>query len=54
MLQGYYDTMVSQICNRQNIDFLVFSLNLGDLMAYKFLNFPGQQRLYYLKSKFHE
>ncbi len=39
MPQGHYDTMVSQICNRLNINFLVFSLSLGDLVAYKFFNF---------------
>ena len=40
MPQGYYDTMVSQICNRLNINFLVFSLSLGDLVAYKFKLLP--------------
>ncbi len=39
MPQGHYDTMVSQICNRLNINFLVFSLSLCDLVAYKFFNF---------------
>jgi hypothetical protein len=37
--QGHYVTMVSQICNRLNINFFVFSLSLGDLVAYKFFNF---------------
>ncbi len=39
MPQGHYVTMVSQICNRLNINFFVFSLSLGDLVAYKFFNF---------------
>ncbi len=43
MLQGHYNTMVSQICNRLNINFLVFSLSLSDLVAYNFLTFTGQQ-----------
>ncbi len=39
MPQGHYDTMVSQICNRLKINFLVFSLSPGDLVAYKFFDF---------------
>ncbi len=38
MAQGRYETMASQISNRLNINFLVFSLSLGDFMAYKLLN----------------
>ncbi len=43
MPQGHYDTMVLQLCNRLNINFLVFSMSLGDLVAYNFLTFTGQQ-----------
>jgi len=43
MPQGHYDTMVSQICNSLDLNFLVFSLSLGDLVAYIFLTFTAHQ-----------